>query len=150
MCLVPVSSKCPQCVSRLYNVITNHCFQARDQSDQYREPLERNESTRSKTRKSSVTPSEADAQRHRDWAPDRSPLQRLELTLDGITKEEKRAQAEEAELVAREQKAGRGGERANQNSVNYSVAFTAEVAMLSPFAPESAVLNNVNIANHSA
>ncbi|TVY18357.1 Uncharacterized protein LARI1_G004436 [Lachnellula arida] len=63
--------------------------------------------------------SEAGA-RDREWAPDKSPLQRLELTLDGITKEEKRARVEEAELLAREAKAGRGGERVgNQNSVRF-------------------------------
>ncbi|KAI1464098.1 uncharacterized protein F4812DRAFT_463157 [Daldinia caldariorum] len=36
------------------------------------------------------------------WADDRSPLQRLELTLDSITKEEKRARVEAAEHRARE------------------------------------------------
>lgn len=41
------------------------------------------------------------------WAPDRSPLQKLELTLQDITKEEKRAQLEEAEILLRESKAGR-------------------------------------------
>lgn len=64
--------------------------------------------------------SEAEALKRREWAPDRSPLQRLELTLDSITKEEKRARVEEAELLAREAKAGRGGERAGtQNSVRF-------------------------------
>lgn len=63
--------------------------------------------------------SETEEQRRREWAPDRSPLQRLELTLDSITKEEKRARVEEAELLARESKAGRGGERAAQNSVRF-------------------------------
>ncbi|KAH9220651.1 hypothetical protein DL95DRAFT_329400 [Leptodontidium sp. 2 PMI_412] len=63
--------------------------------------------------------SEAEEQRRREWAPDRSPLQRLELTLDSITKEEKRARVEEAELLARESKAGRGGDRAAQNSVRF-------------------------------
>jgi hypothetical protein len=64
--------------------------------------------------------SEAEAQRRREWAPDKSPLQRLELTLDSITKEEKRARVEEAELLAREAKAGRGGERAGtQNSERF-------------------------------
>ena len=62
---------------------------------------------------------ETEAQRRREWAPDRSPLQRLELTLDSITKEEKRARVEEAELLAREAKAGRGGDRLNQNSVRF-------------------------------
>ncbi|RDL32965.1 Metallo-dependent phosphatase [Venustampulla echinocandica] len=63
--------------------------------------------------------SEAPSQRRREWAPDRSPLQRLELTLDSITKEEKRARVEEAELLAREAKRGRGGEKAKQNSVRF-------------------------------
>ena len=80
--------------------------------------IDDNENRRgSELRKGSV--SEAEAQRRREWAPDRSPLQRLELTLDSITKEEKRARVEEAELLAREAKAGRGGERAAQNSVRF-------------------------------
>lgn len=80
--------------------------------------LMRADSARTQPRKASI--SEEEAQRRREWAPDRSPLQRLELTLDGITKEEKRARVEEAELVAREAKAGRGGERANQGSVSHT------------------------------
>jgi hypothetical protein len=63
--------------------------------------------------------SEAEEKRRREWAPEKSPLQRLELTLDSITKEEKRARMEEAELLAREAKAGRGGDRATQNSVRF-------------------------------
>ena len=39
------------------------------------------------------------------WADDRSPLQRLELTLDSITKEEKRARVEAAEQRARDRAA---------------------------------------------
>ncbi|KAI1879904.1 hypothetical protein JX265_001525 [Neoarthrinium moseri] len=39
------------------------------------------------------------------WADDRSPLQKLELTLDSITKEEKRARVEAAERRARERAA---------------------------------------------
>ncbi|KAI9894676.1 MAG: hypothetical protein M1814_002032 [Vezdaea aestivalis] len=46
----------------------------------------------------------------REWAPDRSPLQKLELTLQDISKEEKRAQVEEAQLVARDTRAGRGSQ----------------------------------------
>ncbi|KAI0015874.1 hypothetical protein F4780DRAFT_785873 [Xylariomycetidae sp. FL0641] len=42
------------------------------------------------------------------WADDRSPLQRLELTLDSITKEEKRARVEAAERRVRE-RGGRAG-----------------------------------------
>ena len=77
---------------------------------------ERAETSNQRRKESS---SEAGA-RGREWAPDKSPLQRLELTLDSITKEEKRARVEEAELLAREAKAGRGGERVgNQNSVRF-------------------------------
>ncbi|KAE9368536.1 hypothetical protein N431DRAFT_382056 [Stipitochalara longipes BDJ] len=82
-----------------------------------RERPDRLDSYDSQPRKASL--SEADAKRRREWAPDRSPLQRLELTLDSITKEEKRARVEEAELIAREAKAGRGGEKATQNSVRF-------------------------------
>lgn len=60
--------------------------------------------------------SQGESQRRRDWAPDRSPLQRLELTLDSITKEEKRARVEEAERLA---KAERNGEKGKQNSVRF-------------------------------
>lgn len=38
----------------------------------------------------------------RDWAPDRSPLQKLEVTLGSISKEEKRARMQEAELLHQE------------------------------------------------
>lgn len=45
-------------------------------------------------------------QRH-DWASDRSPLQKLEVALGGISKEEKRARAQEAELRLKERLEGR-------------------------------------------
>lgn len=83
----------------------------------HRAGVERSDTNNSQPRKDSL--SEAEAQRRREWAPDRSPLQRLELTLDSITKEEKRARVEEAELLAREVKAGRVGERSTQNSVRF-------------------------------
>ncbi|KAL3425422.1 hypothetical protein PVAG01_02213 [Phlyctema vagabunda] len=63
--------------------------------------------------------SEAEEKRRREWAPERSPLQRLELTLGSITKEEKRARAEEAESLAREGKTIPGGVRPNENSVRF-------------------------------
>jgi hypothetical protein len=82
-----------------------------------REESERTGEPQPHSRKGSL--SESEAQRRREWAPDKSPLQRLERTLDSITKEEKRARVEEAELLAREALAGRGGDRANQNSVRF-------------------------------
>ena len=87
-----------------------------DRNDEYvRERQERTET--SQPRKGSI--SEAEAKRRRGWAPDRSPLQRLELTLDSITKEEKRARVEEAEQMAKEGRPGREGDRLNQNSVRF-------------------------------
>ncbi|KAI1324766.1 hypothetical protein F5Y16DRAFT_287148 [Xylariaceae sp. FL0255] len=53
------------------------------------------------TRRESLNP----ATQRNMWAADRSPLQKLELTLDGITKEEKRARVEAAERRARERAA---------------------------------------------
>jgi len=73
----------------------------------------------------------------REWAPDRSPLQRLELTLDSITKEEKRARVEEAELLARETKAGRGGDRAAQNSVRFRNRPVAKAPVEATSQPQS-------------
>ncbi|PBP20789.1 hypothetical protein BUE80_DR008114 [Diplocarpon rosae] len=63
--------------------------------------------------------SESEEQKRREWAPGRSPLQKLEVTLDSITKGEKRARAQEAEIDARESRTGPGGERASQNSVRF-------------------------------
>ncbi|ETN36833.1 uncharacterized protein HMPREF1541_07820 [Cyphellophora europaea CBS 101466] len=48
----------------------------------------------------------------RDWAPDRSPLQKLEVTLNDMSKEEKRARVQEAEMNLREQKARRAMQEA--------------------------------------
>ncbi|EFW14162.1 conserved hypothetical protein [Coccidioides posadasii str. Silveira] len=53
--------------------------------------------------------------RDRDWAPARSPLQKLEVTLKDISKEEKRARVEEAEMLLREAKAGRQNRRISQD-----------------------------------
>lgn len=55
----------------------------------------------SPTRRESLGPES----QQRMWAADRSPLQKLELTLDNITKEEKRARVEAAERRARERAA---------------------------------------------
>lgn len=47
----------------------------------------------------------------RNWAPDHSPLQKLEVTLNGISKEEKRARVQEAEIRLRERLARQKAER---------------------------------------
>ncbi|POR39107.1 Uncharacterized protein TPAR_00697 [Tolypocladium paradoxum] len=50
------------------------------------------------------------SERRRKFANDRSPLQRLELTLDSMTKEEKRARVEAAEQRARQRAAMKAGD----------------------------------------
>lgn len=47
----------------------------------------------------------------KDWASDRSPLQKLEVTLSGISKEEKRARVQEAEMRLKERMARQKAER---------------------------------------
>jgi PhoD related phosphatase len=54
--------------------------------------------------------------RRKEWANDRSPLQTLEVKLNDISKEEKRARVEEAEMLLRESKAGRGGRRSSREA----------------------------------
>ncbi|RHZ68476.1 uncharacterized protein CDV56_107253 [Aspergillus thermomutatus] len=67
-------------------------------------PLSRSSTLRSSTDK-----------RH-DWAPDRSPLQKLEVTLSGISKEEKRARVLEAEMKLKERLARQQMEAENRNA----------------------------------
>lgn len=52
--------------------------------------------------RSNTMRSTSGASTKRDWASDRSPLQKLEVTLNGISKEEKRARVQEAEMRLRE------------------------------------------------
>ncbi|KAF7548157.1 hypothetical protein G7Z17_g7239 [Cylindrodendrum hubeiense] len=63
--------------------------------------------------------------RRKKFADDRSPLQRLELTLDSITKEEKRARVEAAEQRARD-RAARRAEEAGHNPIDHQVRFDRE------------------------
>ncbi|KAJ9355801.1 hypothetical protein DTO027B9_3955 [Paecilomyces variotii] len=54
----------------------------------------------------------------RDWAPDRSPLQRLEVKLNDISKEEKRARVLEAELRLKERLARQEQEKKTASDHN--------------------------------
>ncbi|RLL99412.1 hypothetical protein CFD26_106823 [Aspergillus turcosus] len=54
--------------------------------------------------------------RQHDWAPDRSPLQKLEITLNGISKEEKRARVLQAEMKLKERLARQQAEAENRNA----------------------------------
>jgi hypothetical protein len=66
------------------------------------------------------------SERPRKFADDRSPLQRLELTLDSITKEEKRARMEAAEQRARERHA-RESDKSSPQQVRFRDARGANV-----------------------
>ncbi|KAI9698202.1 MAG: hypothetical protein M1836_004204 [Candelina mexicana] len=70
--------------------------------------------------------SDGSAQQRRDWAPDKSPLQNLEKTLNEISKEEKRARVEEAEIAARGARGSRGG----RGSSSRAMAPTTEPQQL--------------------
>lgn len=76
--------------------------------DQAYSPLSRSATVRE--------PNNMPDQKKREWAPDRSPLQKLEVTLNDISKEEKRARVEEAEMLLRESRAGRGGRRVSKDA----------------------------------
>ncbi|EFE33039.1 uncharacterized protein ARB_00126 [Trichophyton benhamiae CBS 112371] len=52
----------------------------------------------------------------KEWAPARSPLKKLELTLNDISKEEKRARVEEAEMLLREARAGLQGKTISRDA----------------------------------
>lgn len=69
----------------------------------------------------------------KDWASDRSPLQKLEVTLSGITKEEKRARMQEAEMRLRERMARKKVERENAEAKTQAAAT----------APQPSVKQNV-------
>ena len=57
-----------------------------------------------------VSTRRASSVKKHDWAHDRSPLQKLEITIDGISKEEKRARVQEAELRHHERMARKRAE----------------------------------------
>ncbi|KAM3088523.1 hypothetical protein ACMFMG_000159 [Clarireedia jacksonii] len=86
-----------------------------------REQPRRRDTSDSHARKISISDA-VNVKRRKEWAPDRSPLQRLESTLDSITKEEKRARVEEAEQLIREGKY-RGGRPSEQPTTQNSVRF---------------------------
>ncbi|APA09770.1 hypothetical protein sscle_05g045400 [Sclerotinia sclerotiorum 1980 UF-70] len=85
-----------------------------------KDPPRRSQTAVSETRRPSYSEA-TEVQRRKEWASDRSPLQRLELTLDSITKEEKRARVEEAERLIKEKegKPTRPIEQPTQNTVRF-------------------------------
>lgn len=89
-------------------------------------------STQSLPSRSNTMRSTSSSQR-RDWAPDRSPLQKLEVTLNGISKEEKRARVQEAEARLRERLARQKVEREQAEAASKMLATaTAAAAAAAP------------------
>lgn len=74
--------------------------------------------------RSNTTQSKSESRR--DWASDRSPLQKLEVTLNGISKEEKRARVQEAEMRLRERLAHQKAEREKAESAAMAAPPVAE------------------------
>lgn len=70
--------------------------------------------------------SQSTSEQRRDWASDRSPLQKLEVTLNGISKEEKRARVQEAEMRLRERLARQKAEREKAESTTAVPSPTVE------------------------
>lgn len=83
-------------------------------------------------RKASL-PTEGD---NRLFADARSPLQRLELTLDSITKEEKRARIAAAEQRARERTSRGGTDLAQQHAVRFNDKVTETETDTEPSRPQ--------------
>lgn len=83
-------------------------------------PLSRSNTTRST------------ASQRRDFASDRSPLQKLEFTLNGITKEEKRARVQEAEMRARERIARQKAEREQAEAAAAAAAAASTSREIQP------------------
>lgn len=65
------------------------------------------------------------ADRQTEWASDRSPLQKLEVKLNDISKEEKRARVQEAEQLLKESRAANSAQRGNNNVQRTSSKRTA-------------------------
>lgn len=83
--------------------------------------------------RSNTTRSASASDSRRDWASERSPLQKLEVTLTGISKEEKRARVQQAEIKARERLARKKAEQEKAESV----AEVAREAQTQRAQPES-------------
>ncbi|CAI7571375.1 unnamed protein product [Penicillium glandicola] len=75
--------------------------------------------------RSNTTRSVSASDSRRDWASERSPLQKLEVTLTGISKEEKRARVQQAEIKARERIARK---KAEQEKAELTAAVAREAS----------------------
>ncbi|KAJ5971971.1 uncharacterized protein N7479_001889 [Penicillium vulpinum] len=75
--------------------------------------------------RSNTTRSVSASDSRREWASERSPLQKLEVTLTGISKEEKRARVQQAEIKARERIARK---KAEQEKAELMAAMAREAS----------------------
>ena len=80
----------------------------------------------------------------RDWAPDRSPLQKLEVTLNDISKEEKRARVQQAEMLLREGKSSKPRQSSQRDSTSKNVSSfsTARGPRVSAGAPKPQLIED--------
>lgn len=76
----------------------------------------------------------------KDWASDRSPLQKLEVTLSGITKEEKRARMQEAEMRLRERMARKQAEREKAEAKTQTAATVPKQSVQQNVSSDSRVV----------
>ncbi|KAM5445516.1 hypothetical protein MaudCBS49596_007422 [Microsporum audouinii] len=79
-------------------------------------PLSQPSADASPTTRQSAQKASRQKKAAKEWAPARSPLKKLELTLNDISKEEKRARVEEAEMLLREARAGRHGRTVSRDA----------------------------------
>lgn len=80
------------------------------------------------------------ADRRTEWASDRSPLQKLEVKLNDISKEEKRARVQEAEQLLRDSQAAQANHRPNntlQHTSSKRTQARVEPSERSPYQDQS-------------
>ncbi|KAL1953798.1 hypothetical protein VTO42DRAFT_2259 [Malbranchea cinnamomea] len=99
------SSSAPNTLRNTQQSLENTNSSSHSQSSIHVSPLARSNSQRSR----------GDAYRQPGWTKQRSPLTKLKVTLDSISKEEKRARVEEAEMRLMEAQARRRAELLDSN-----------------------------------
>ncbi|KAL9120320.1 MAG: hypothetical protein Q9187_003123 [Circinaria calcarea] len=86
------------------------------------------------------------AESRSEWAADRSPLQKLEVKLNDISKEEKRARVQEAEQLLRVSKAAKADQKTNREtpSSKNTVSTNHYAGMANASLEQSGVRDTVN------
>lgn len=87
---------------------------------------------------------ERSGKERRDWASDRSPLQKLEVTLGGMSKEEKRARAQEAEKRLKERLARQEADDNNREHMSQPQGrLVSDTPKYQPRVPEPTIPNRM-------